>query len=120
MKRDIADKWIQALLSGKYKQGTNYLRTVDNRFCCLGVLCELAIQEGIIPQAKLNHYYNNDVGYTYQDNYKSVLPDEVMKWAGMKNYNGEISDSQTLSSDNDNGDDFKTIAQTIRNNVDIL
>jgi len=36
----VAQKWVKALRSGKYKQGRNRLRKKD-RFCCLGVLCEL-------------------------------------------------------------------------------
>lgn len=32
--------WLDALRSGKYKQGTTYLK-VDDCYCCLGVACEL-------------------------------------------------------------------------------
>lgn len=34
-------KWLDALRSGKYKQGTGVLRDQYNRFCCLGVLCDV-------------------------------------------------------------------------------
>jgi hypothetical protein len=37
----LADKWIAALRSGKYTQTTNALRA-DDRFCCLGVLCDIS------------------------------------------------------------------------------
>jgi hypothetical protein len=41
MNKEIKDEWVNALRSGEYKQGKNYLRT-DNgegdRYCCLGVL----------------------------------------------------------------------------------
>lgn len=33
-------KWLRALRSGKYRRGRNQLRTKENTFCCLGVLCE--------------------------------------------------------------------------------
>jgi len=33
--------WIKALESGRYKQGTGYLRK-DDRYCCLGVACEVS------------------------------------------------------------------------------
>jgi len=43
------EAWLQALESGKFEQGHRDLRTA-NRFCCLGVICELEglerIQEG--------------------------------------------------------------------------
>lgn len=33
-------KWTEALRSGIYKQGSDYLHN-DGAYCCLGVLCEL-------------------------------------------------------------------------------
>ena len=34
-------KWIKALRSGDYKQGTDCLRSNTNQYCCLGVACDL-------------------------------------------------------------------------------
>ena len=37
-------KWIEALKSGKWKKGKNYLQTNTNSgdtFCCLGVACKI-------------------------------------------------------------------------------
>lgn len=37
----IRDKWLEALRSGKFLQGTHQLKTEDGleiRYCCLGVL----------------------------------------------------------------------------------
>lgn len=46
MKQDIKDKWVAALRSGNYKQGTGELRKVKDDgctyHCCLGVLAEVA------------------------------------------------------------------------------
>jgi hypothetical protein len=40
MDTDLKAKWVSALRSGKYKQGTQYLyNDNENSFCCLGVLC---------------------------------------------------------------------------------
>lgn len=33
--------WADALDSGDYEQGIGMLRSDDNKFCCLGVLCDL-------------------------------------------------------------------------------
>lgn len=33
--------WIDALRSGKYEQGHLRLRTADDKYCCLGVVCDL-------------------------------------------------------------------------------
>lgn len=35
-------KWVEALRSGKYEQGEGCLRDSNGRYCCLGVLTELA------------------------------------------------------------------------------
>ena len=45
--KKLKAKWVRALRSGKYKQGTGELRVnadarKDEKFCCLGVLCEIA------------------------------------------------------------------------------
>jgi len=41
---ELAKKWIEALRSGKYKQGEGQLVGV-NKFCCLGVLCDVVKDE---------------------------------------------------------------------------
>jgi hypothetical protein len=41
MDAKIKADWIKALRSGEYEQGMGKLQ-VDGKFCCLGVLCELA------------------------------------------------------------------------------
>lgn len=37
----IKEDWLDALRSGKFKQGRVVLRTNDDRYCCLGVLAEI-------------------------------------------------------------------------------
>jgi len=41
MDKKLKRKWVDALRSGKYKQGLAQLRTTLNAFCCLGVLCDV-------------------------------------------------------------------------------
>ena len=47
----IKDLWVKALQSGKYRQGQLRLireqKTYGTEHCCLGVLCELALAEGV-------------------------------------------------------------------------
>lgn len=38
--------WLDALRSGEYEQGKGYLNK-DGKLCCLGVLCEVAIADGV-------------------------------------------------------------------------
>lgn len=40
MNIEFVKKWIAALRSGRYEQGTGALRT-GNNFCCLGVACDV-------------------------------------------------------------------------------
>lgn len=39
--KQLLQKWVKALRSGKYKQGEGELRN-NNHFCCLGVLCDIS------------------------------------------------------------------------------
>lgn len=44
MKPHVKAAWLEALRSGRYKQGKGCLRSgppEDSDFCCLGVLCDL-------------------------------------------------------------------------------
>jgi hypothetical protein len=45
MNQQIKEKWVAALRSGDYMQGTHQLRTTDDRYCCLGVLCDINAKE---------------------------------------------------------------------------
>lgn len=39
-------EWVAALRSGKYVQGGGFLRTPEDKYCCLGVLCDLQESPG--------------------------------------------------------------------------
>ena len=51
-KKNIVQEWIDALRSGKYKQGSHALRIPSkvkgepDSYCCLGVLCDIVDPEG--------------------------------------------------------------------------
>lgn len=45
MDAELKAKWLEALRSGKYDQGTGQLRDSRHCFCCLGVLCDVAAPE---------------------------------------------------------------------------
>ncbi len=46
MDRTLVDKWVEALRSGEYEQGNGVLRSVNDKFCCLGVLFDVMVKEG--------------------------------------------------------------------------
>lgn len=43
MNPELKEKWLKALRSNNYKQGTGCLRhKAQETFCCLGVLCDIS------------------------------------------------------------------------------
>lgn len=47
MDQQLKMEWVEALRSGKYKQGKSYLKSCDGTaHCCLGVLAELYVAKG--------------------------------------------------------------------------
>ncbi len=112
MKQEIAKQWVAALRSGQYRQGTGRLRT-DNKFCCLGVLCNLHAQAhpGIAAtQTDPNRYLNQS----------EELPTKVMKWAGMRSACGNFHTPRTLATINDWGTSFSELADVIEQNWEKL
>ena len=91
MNPEIKKRWIDALKSGDYKQGTESLCCNDS-FCCLGVLCDLYIQD-----TKNGEWFSYSVD-EYKDTYETkfairneesniiegeILPSIVADWAGI-------------------------------------
>lgn len=115
MKPEIQIIWTDALRSGKYKQGTKQLRSADNEFCCLGVLCDLHRQHTGGPE----WMFDVAVGRTCYLRNSMFLPKEVMDWSGLKSVSGlyMLNDvSYELTHDNDNGKTFEEIADIIEAN----
>lgn len=49
MNQELVEKWLAALRSGKYQQGTQHLCSIENgqkNYCCLGVLLDVANIKG--------------------------------------------------------------------------
>ena len=117
MNSDIKAQWVTALRSGQYLQGTGRLRCSTperDRYCCLGVLCELAVQASAIPPAEFPDESDFD-SYAYAGS-KSYLPLRVQDWSGLFNFSGGYKVGRTqhfLSEDNDNGKTFDDIADIV-------
>ena len=123
--------WVAALRSGEYLQGTEVLhRRVDrvDRYCCLGVLCDVAIKSGLqistsarpscscgtCQGSKIHMYGGHD----------DFLPPKVVEWAGLTNGNPTtrveidgLPGPATLSHLNDNGKTFSEIADIIERDL---
>ena len=105
MNREARDKWTAALRSGKYEQGYDYLNSNDY-YCCLGVLCEVAIESGLEIEVDASH------PATRYDGSISILPDSVAQWAEIDRA-GTIDYRNNLPQYNDTGTNFNDIADII-------
>lgn len=86
---DNAKKWVEALRSNKFEQGTGSLvqEGGDVKHCCLGVLCEVYIEEngsGTLERKYDEYYFSVAEGWGYD----SVLPPEVKEWSGLRTESG--------------------------------
>lgn len=98
MKKLVAKKWIKALRSGQYRQGTQRLK-LNGKYCCLGVLNQL------YPELNLS-----DESSRVLWNYKAI---------GLNSATGTLcweSDGSVMSLArlNDNGFTFDEIADIIQ------
>lgn len=114
MKKDIMEKWITALKSGEYKQTKFYLKAAKSKksygYCCLGVLCDLAIKDGVNIKVQKERDESNNFRYVF-DSESGTLPTSVKKWADFYDYDF----IKTLTEMNDNeGMNFRQIASVIR------
>lgn len=144
---------MKALRSGKYKQGKRALKVETNdgpRHCCLGVLCELYQDEQKKKQgrqltANTMRPAESNCGASHipgvkkifafsRDEYTTVVPPSVQRWAGLADPAGEFREGRTslpklsgvttvcdsLAELNDAGASFKRIANIIENSVEHL
>lgn len=126
MKVEIAEQWANLLRSGKYAQGKNYLGK-DNTYCCLGVLCELAVEQGIATKEVDEYGFTRYSDLTGDDLSISSLPVAVQEWADMETGDGLFTDraidghySLVSMNDSMNGKTFSEIADVIMDNVEKL
>lgn len=134
MKIDIAKQWVDALNSGDYKQGQGKLHATDIKgdclYCCLGVLCDLFMQQNpdelevqVVTRksdAFPQHFQMLSIGddsLTVYNNESVVLPLRVREWAGMHDELGRFTDAShaqdSLAELNDHGMSFANLADVI-------
>jgi len=101
--KEVRAKWTAALRSGEYVKTRNKLHKLDptgkyHSYCCLGVLCDLAVKEGIIPPAveKNSPYifgYKDDTldGHSFSSIRDNDVPQKVRTWSGLCDSTGAFS-----------------------------
>lgn len=113
MHQDVKNQWVTALRSGEYQQSTGHLRDKEG-YCCLGVLCELAVEADIIPASVYYDEYHDIREFAGETQF---LPEIVQEWAGLddKDPYVRVTDviDDSLSNLNDGGHNFTEIAEYI-------
>lgn len=116
--KEVKEKWVTALRSGQYPQGRELLRfsnpeTNRDEFCCLGVLCELAVQEGVIAHPRTGDVDDDGVWHYGLEPYTGTgsPPPAVRKWSGLTRY------AQLVTLNDQDGKTFPEIADWIEANL---
>jgi len=78
LKPEIKARFLEALRSNKYPQGRGCLRYKDS-FCVLGVLSDLAVQDGV---ASWERDYLTVNGWCFS----TLFPEELVSWACEGNF----------------------------------
>lgn len=105
MNQEIKAKWVAALRSGNYEQGHYRLRSND-RYCCLGVLCDI-VGGG--------EWIESDAGYKWFD--KSILTSYILPLSVQKLANLSSQKADALMRLNDQFIPFNGIADYIEINL---
>lgn len=113
----VLEEWAAALRGGGFEQGKQQLKTGENEFCCLGVLCQLhkeLVGGGRwqkVPDPPPNGCYK----YFYEGESDYLSP-TVVEWAGLPTSAGvKVDNCSTidLAVMNDSGKTFEEIADVI-------
>lgn len=94
--------WAAALRSGKYEQTQGFLHT-NRGFCCLGVLCDLAV-----PNSWDDHISGASDFIYLGDSWDTNPPESILEQVGLTD-----TEANALAEINDNGHDFAEIAAEI-------
>lgn len=104
---DLKTKWVAALRSGDYNQGTGNLYAHNNTYCCLGVL---GVVCGVDKEKMLGKSFfgTSQTTYVQDDNYPKML-----YWDGRKSFAGRLSDMNDGSLEGEGRFSFLQIADYI-------
>jgi len=122
-------EWVEALRSGKYKQGTGTLHTKlpddSEEFCCLGVACDL-----FYPKCDVIKVENENSDMVSYDGQGGTLPIAIAKHLGFETTGNRFQNlivkiesgiykgsSVGITILNDNGMTFGQLAQIIENDL---
>jgi hypothetical protein len=117
MNPEVRAQWCAALRSGDYQQAKRALRRGDS-YCCLGVLCDLAVRAGVLDDATPARFDpDHRPGRMQYDGRSDYLPPSVQKWAGLSEDDPVLGAARSLATANDAGCSFAEIADLIDGGV---
>lgn len=94
--KELVKQWVEALRSGKYKQGRQALRNKDEEYCCLGVLCDISKKDlGTDWEPDIDEDGDFEI-YAMEKN-AGVLPDKVWEYLGKEATDYKVQISTTNS-----------------------
>lgn len=134
MNEEIKRDWLAEIRSGKYQQGRGVLHNrEEDTYCCLGVLCELAVKQGVAVKEGWNAYTGALISAYSKpgaiEHSTAILPEVVMEWAGLDSQNPDLVGSFGLVNEderegtsslgylNDHGKNFEEIADIIEEHL---
>lgn len=147
MNPDVKALWLERLRGNDYRQGQSALARkvaeypdglddpprVVTKHCCLGVLCEMAVEQGIVERLVLAERFGYVVDTDRVGRYPATTepPRAVLEWAGLSVHDGLVTldvdmvpgydsegDPITLAALNDSGSfPFARIADLIEENL---
>jgi hypothetical protein len=107
MNPKVKSIWVDALRSGAYEQAKGRLCRISGRktsYCCLGVLQDIAVQQGIAR--------------SMEDESPYYISRAVSEWSGVRPVNAHGSPQDALAGMNDSlGSTFAQIADWIEENL---
>lgn len=123
MNEEIKAEWVKRLRDGR-RQGKGYLEVQHSdgskSQCCLGVLCEIAKEQGVVEKAIVVDSLEDGPSYVKYDYHAGILPPHVADWAGLSRTDLSVSmaeGQQSLTTLNDNGASFEDIADLIEEHL---
>lgn len=114
MDKELKRKWIEALRSGKYQQGRQYLRC-GNKFCCLGVLCDIVKPDSWIPSTSHDEPVYKFVSGEVKNSL--LLPWEIEKMLGDWHRETTMAVDTLMAMNDTRMNSFDEIADWIEENL---
>lgn len=119
MNKEVKALWIDRLRNGNIPQAKRALGYTDGSRCCLGVLCDIAVEQGVIPPPVED--VDRQLRYGKRDSWDelAVLPKDVLEWSDLPYANGSWLDDDDycirdgLAHRNDQGYSFAELADII-------